>query len=316
MPLDLIVLTTVPRGRISRAYRSLEDFVRGRPNGTSPVTRSLLAGLSKQDAVSWSHIENYTGQRATTIHVVHNPRAARVAIEAKRKGLCDRLIVGPAIVVDVHDSDNILLSQEIDAVIVASDLVRDIFEAAEPLLVGRVQVWPAGVDPEYWKPAAAERRKVLIYDKRRPVDSDAIDGFLRSAGLDTIVLRYGSYALSDYKAALNEAFACVVLGGSESQGIALAEAWAMNVPTFVSRYDFDKATQTRCSAAPNLTDQTGAFWDDEDQLASLLTDVSRYRPRQWIMENGTDRLSAEALIRIALPRAKAGQIDPQHPGEA
>jgi hypothetical protein len=290
--LDLILLTSVPRGLPSRIYRGVEDLVRGRRRSyISQVSRSLIAGLSKQSDVSWAYIPNYAGERAKTIYVVNNARCAEVVGSAKTKGLCERFYAG---------SDSLSLGDEVDAAIVPSEWWGAFRQRSHPSFVGRTMAWAAGVDSDFWQPSPATRSKVLIYHKKRGAYADVVAEHLVKSGYDILMLQYGSYTLDDYRRALNEAFANVVVAGSESQGVALYESWAMDVPTLVARCDFDPEFGP-CSAAPYLTDQTGAFWDHESELPGLLAAASTYRPRDWIMANGTDEISARELIKIALP---------------
>jgi hypothetical protein len=293
--LDLIILTRKPRSVVSNAYRSLEDFFRGRRwKLLSQVSRSLIYGLAQQNDISWRHISNYSGQIAKAIYVIHDHDCTRIAIEAKKNGLCQRLLVGP---------DGVLAAKEIDGVISPSEWWRDHIERTEPSLAGRSIIWAAGVDPDFWVQAGTpRRRKVLVYDKKRRADADRVDSMLRANGYDTIVVRYGSYTLEAYRAALSDCFANVVVASSESQGISLAESWAMDVPTLVARCDSTDRF-FRCSAAPYLTDQTGRFWSSETELVGMLASMEGYRPRRWVLENNTDKIAARNFIRVALDPA-------------
>jgi glycosyltransferase involved in cell wall biosynthesis len=88
---------------------------------------------------------------------------------------------------------------------------------------------------------------------------------------------------------LNDCVALVYIGKSESQGIALLEAWAMNVPTFVYKANNPISITSehgtlilgpdQYSAAPYLTDERGLFWSNVSELGSYLKDINHFSPR-------------------------------------
>ncbi|MBT1155727.1 hypothetical protein J1C56_08995 [Aminobacter anthyllidis] len=302
---DLVILTGKQRPLLNDLWLQVRERLRGqeRQYGGHPgVTRSLVEGLKQLAGIDWLYARRFGKLRAKTVHAVADARAVRTGIAAKRGGLCDRLIVGPNIVVRAFEEDAVLASPEIDMVLVPSRWVQDAYEADEPRLIGKIAIWPAGVDANRWAPSGGKRSKILIYEKRQPEAAAEAVEVIRSAGLEPVTMRYGNYQPEEFKRALDEAVACVVVGQSESQGLALAEAWSMDVPTFVRRYDFIPEMAVACSAAPYLTSSTGAFWSSDDELRQLLaSDMDGYAPREWVLANNTDRHAAEALLRIALP---------------
>ncbi|HVY49922.1 MAG TPA: hypothetical protein VHA07_00025, partial [Devosia sp.] len=76
------------------------------------------------------------------------------------------------------------------------------------------------------------------------------------------------------------------------------ESWSMDVPTFVNRYTVHPDFGAPVSAAPYLGPDTGAFWEKPEELVALLSDVSAYRPREWILKHGTDAVSAMAFQKL------------------
>lgn len=302
---DLVILTGKQRPFLNALWLQVRERLRGeeRQYGGHPgVTRSLVEGLQQLSGVDWLYARRYGGLRTKTIHAVADARSVRTGIAAKQNRLCDRLIVGPNIVVRAFEEDAILASPEIDMVLVPSRWVKAAYEADEPRLIGRIAIWPAGVDADYWAPSGAAKRTVVLYEKRQPEAAVQAADVIRAAGFEAVTVRYGNYQPEEFKRALNQALACVVVGQSESQGLALAEAWSMDVPTFVRRFDVIPEEGTPCSAAPYLTPSTGEFWSTDEELRQLLAaGTASYAPREWILANNTDRHAAEALLRIALP---------------
>ncbi|WP_269931780.1 hypothetical protein [Aminobacter sp. HY435] len=302
---DVIIFTAEKqRPSLNHWVLLLKEWLRGvehpKYGGHSAVTRSLVDGLNSLPSVKWLYPRNYGNQTAKIFHAVSGHVSVRVGIQAKRQGLCQRLIVGPNIVVRAFEQDSLLASPEIDVVLVPSEWVKCMYEADEPRLRGKIEVWPAGVDVSQWSPSGSLRSKVLIYDKREPELSARIAEVILASGNDYEIIRYGAYSAEQYRSALDRAKVCIVVGGSESQGIALAEAWAMNVPTLVRRVDYNEEVESACSAAPYLSYATGAFWSGEEELLQLLqVSPEQYSPRDWVLANCTDRHAAISLLRIA-----------------
>jgi hypothetical protein len=211
-----------------------------------------------------------------------------------------------------------MTAPEIDVCVVPSDWVSRIYEADAPELRGRIAIWPAGVDPEYWKPDAlrlARDRLALIYLKVLPGQHNATDAqvqsaqdVLKRAGFAVTLLQYGSFGHVDYLRLLQAADALVYFSPTESQSVSLAEAWAADVPTLVwdqGRFTY-KGRDYRTSSAPFLSSHTGAAFEDSDALAALMQGWDHlratFRPRAWVLEHMTDVKSASVYWHLAHSR--------------
>jgi hypothetical protein len=247
--------------------------------------------------------------------------ALRDAIAWKREAPGGRLIAGPNLVALPSEAGGLISSSEIDLVLVPSPWVKDLYEEEEPVLCGRVAVWPAGVDPSYWAPAATsnyQRRQsahphALIYLKalagqRNPSDGDLCQTRteLERAGFSHEQVEYGSYRSDGFLSALQRADLMIAFSPSESQGVALLEAWSANVPTFVWAMGeaFIQGRTFETSSAPFLSHETGAEFKNCSELADLLegfTDCGsgRFRPREWVLKNMTDSQSAKRYWHLA-----------------
>ena len=95
--------------------------------------------------------------------------------------------------------------------------------------------WYVGVDEEYWKPMSNDHQtsnKVMVYWKTEPEHfCHSVEELLRKYGWEPVRIHYGHYDLTTYKKVPSEVRFAVSLSRFESQGIALAEAWSMDVPT-------------------------------------------------------------------------------------
>jgi hypothetical protein len=122
--------------------------------------------------------------------------------------------------------------------------------------------------------------------------------FLSSLGFAVEVVRYGSYVLHEYKTMLQACSFSIFLTRAESQGLAMAEAWSCDVPTFVWRDDGDSKEPY---SSPLLSNATGQFFHEVAELRDLILSWSKYRcfePRKWILEQLTEQIQAQRLLEI------------------
>jgi hypothetical protein len=316
----LVLLTEAPswtpvQSARRRAIRALEWLIPRdlRPplpeplGGHYAVTRSVVAGLRKLD-VAYLYNPPLDGLKADVAIVLSSPQVVAQALEWKRKGGCRRLLAGPNIAVMPVAEGDVLRSPSLDGIIVPSEWVGALYAEVAPDIGGRILVHAAGVDEEYWSPrvARAARRDVLVYDKMMPAFADEVARSIEAWGFSCDVIRYGAYAPQQFRRALDRARVCVALTESESQGIALAEAWAMDVPTLVLHRDrrVINGRDMRVSTAPYLGPQTGRFWSSVEELRALLAaaDAHELEPRAWVLAHMTDRIAAKALLQAAAGR--------------
>ena len=311
---DLVVLAHQPNtfrqyrmhALIATCYQRLLPYRLQDPRpypvgGHYGVTRSLVVGLRSLGA-DFAYQPPLARTTARNAIVLAGLDTLHEAIAWRRNGHCQQLWAGPNIVDHPHQLNGIILSPDIDGVIVASDNMRQVFVTAEPSLAGRMRVWPAGVDEQYWKPSSDSRRdSLLIYNKRMPDVARRLESILRDRGFKCATLNYGEkrhekYRPHEFRAMLDRAIACILLTYNEPQGIAATEAWSMDVPTFAYRAEAVRNVDT----IPYLTPDTGLYWSDTNELLILLAAFSphHFRPRSWVLANMTDTICARQLIAM------------------
>jgi hypothetical protein len=282
------------------------------------VTRSLIHGLRglqpPPPGQSWAYQPDLDRSPAEAAVVLSGIDVLRRAIAHKQEGRCGRLLAGPNLMVLPDQHGGILTSEAIDAVLVPSGWVRTMYEQCSPELAGRINVWAAGVDPVFWQPYGSQRRRlVLIYNKLQRRRARQVRDLVAKLGHPTAFMSYGGYSPARYRRLLNRSMAMVFLTESESQGLALAEAWAMDVPTFVvdnrQRRVGDRTVAV--STAPYLTAATGRFFSDPAELEGCLSAavLARFAPRAWVLDHMSDQVCARNLLAIALPRVASGTPD-------
>jgi len=324
--LTVLTLPILPAPR--RVYQSLRRAVRPAVKPGVPVpepspypghfalVRSVVEGLRSIRA-DFNFNPRGFGDLARVVYAPAN-EALRQALELKRRGVVDYVVAGPVNALFADESGGILLSPEIDLVIVPSEWTVDFYEGF-PELVAKSRVCPCGVDAEAWKPAGRtkERSAVVYWKSGDERFCEAAEEIVRQCGLEPlrVTSRHGEHGIfkpSDYREALDRSVAGVFLSTFETQGIALAEAWSMDVPTVVwdpqGEAEWRGRTFKAGSSAPFLTSATGAAFRTIDDLATVLRatlgGLTEFQPRQWVLQHMTDAVCAKALYELI--RREAG----------
>jgi hypothetical protein len=162
-----------------------------------------------------------------------------------------------------------------------------------------IRVLPTGVDEKYWKPVKFSGNKILIYIKGNlsNVDQDSINEVRQRFKDRCETIQYGEYSQAEYRKMLQGAKIAIFYAGTESQGLAMLEAWSCNVATLVripianSSSLPNKSTygQHCMDYAPYLNQKTGAFFTNKIELLALLYSLEnselKFNPRLWAIEN-------------------------------
>lgn len=297
--------------KIRNILRFMRAFVKGgivdldyiRYGGHVAVTRSLICGLRELGAAFNYNPVSVFAIRDVVV-VLSDIEGVRQAIELKRQGKIKKLLVGPNVVEMPTEYGFILASPEIDVCLVPSDMTVAIYERLDPALVGRVKTWYAGVDETFWSPldSVKESKKVVVYWKNAPkAFCLEVERSLVSHGYEPIRIVYGRYNKKEFRQALRKSAFAVFLSITETQGIALAEAWSVNVPTLVwdSQIEHYYIRGLQTTSTPYLSAETGERWKELGELETLIKNLSGgLRPREWVMRHMTDRIAADMLVRL------------------
>lgn len=297
---------------VRKFFQVAPDFLNDtKYRGHFAVTRSLVDGC-KDIGVSFNYNPKFYWELADTVIVLAGVRTLRQAIELKRHGRIKKIYAGPNIVVFSSDHNSIIASNYIDAVIAPSDWVVDMYLEDNPKLNGKIFSWPAGVNTEYWKfYQKCNRERILIFDKQEKPDGHSriksYKHYLESLGWKVDILSRNNsqgYTPMQYLEMLQAC--CLMVGftvGSESQGLAWAEAWSVDVPTLILRNTSNVYRNRRysCSTAPYLTDMNGLFFDDLEDFKNKFhyweSNRSQFMPRAWVIENMSDKVCARQLYK-------------------
>ncbi len=319
-PLLTVLTDPLPVGRflvketLKRAARPLRDLLRPRPiflrscpyRGHFGVTRSLVEGLRKIN-VSANYNPDRMAEVGPIVVILSGINALKQAITWKRQGRIDRLLAGPNILVLPSDYPDVISLPEVDICITPSDWVSRAYEDECPALAGRCSAWPAGVNTEYWQPAADPRcpNQVLLYAKRDISLIPICVSVLERRHYNVRILAYGSHDRDEYRDALRQSSLLIGFSTSESQGLAWAEAWSVDVPTLLWFQDHHvwHGRTLASSTAPYLSPRTGLFFTSVPEFESALTGwettKAGFLPRRWVLENMSDEICAQRLCHLA-----------------
>jgi hypothetical protein len=326
----IIILTRPPKiffkGAVTYWLKAFARKALGKTRGPEGVLQSLKRGLSEL-SVSY-RINARPGPTATdTVHVISNIEALHYAIKEKRAGRIAKLIAGPNLVVSPNEHDNVLASPEIDALLIVSPWVMEIYKQDLPQMMYKAHIWPAGVrippthDASDSRSAPHDKKHhCIVFMKNAPQQLfDNIVAHLKAQNIDMTILTYGDFKQQDYFAALRRTDFVVYLQEFESQGIALQETWAHDVPTLVwnkGRYETVTGHAILGNvAAPYLTDETGMLFGNSESVEESTEDFRRvlpeflarlgpedrpgiFSPRTYCLEHLSDKASAKTYLDI------------------
>lgn len=179
-----------------------------------------------------------------------------------------------------------------------------------------IECWPVGVDTDEFRPSHPRDRDldVLVYHKQRDAaELEEILAMLRLSQLTHAVVVYGRYREEDYKQALSRASFVVWHGRHESQGLALQEAMASDVPILLcdvarladAREEYTFPEEFRdwpATAAPYFDETCGVRISDLSELPGAIREMREnlrmYAPRDYVRRNLSLAGQAAAFIRL------------------
>ena len=258
--------------------------------GPDAVRHSLFRGLNE---LGTPYCYQTLGDR---VLVLSGVGALKEALEAKKNGTTSFIAAGPNIVIHPDEHGKILCDALIDKVIVPSSWVKDFYISMAPELATKIVVWPAGVAASH---ASSKQGHPLIYDK---LNNPELLREVMKMVPEARVIAYGKFSRSQYLRLLEDVPYMIYLAESESQGLALQEAWARNVPTIVNTSNsWRKGTlswQASQINAPYLTSEAGTFFEKPADIPRLVSEVAKLKPKVYCDRELSDSVSAAKLIKL------------------
>jgi hypothetical protein len=289
------------RGR--SALLALQKRLKPGQGGALAVQRNLIRELELQKDFFWAY-----GQGASPVQppvdvawVVSSIHDLRHGIRLKEEGRVRHLWAGPNITVIPQEGNGVLLSKALDRYILPGKWSADFVIQEAPLLAGKTTLWPVGIDTAYWTHSNQKKARLLIYNKYQDNLCDRILKTVNELKISAEVIRYGSYVSDEYRRLLETAWGIVWLSASESQGLAVLEAFSMDVPVLAwdqgrftyhsnslkKTYHFDQAT-----SVPYFDNTCGMVFSKTEEFPVKLTDFMKnlesFRPRKFVFLNQMD----------------------------
>jgi hypothetical protein len=296
----ITILTRPPTLSILTA-KEIGAEILGRKRGPRAVLDSLKRGLTNID-------EPYAinSLRVTPItHVVSGAATLKYAIKKKQEGKIQQLIAGPVISVLPTDHDSIILSPEIDLILFPSKWTKDFFVSQAPILADKIKIWPAGTTVSEDVSSRSHKRVLFFIKNPDDIAEKRTAKVFTEAGYQVVRMVYGKFSQKEYFTNLLTCSAMVYMSFSESQGLALQEAWMRDVPTFVYNRGFwqagtDTWKDSRISA-PYLDARAGTFFSPDGNIEmearSFIENIASFSPRVRALEL-SDEACAKKYIDI------------------
>lgn len=273
----------------------------GRVRGPAQVFHSLIQGFNELKV--FYNINDRTPPSGITACVLSGSKTLTWAIAKKQAGVINKIIAGPNIVINPLDFGGVLTHSAVDKIIVPSEWVKDFYIKAVPGLTGKIEIWAAGVDV----PGEINMKKeidFIVFNKigRRELFTQIV-GLLQTQKFKFKIIKYGQFHQREYFQMLADAKSLIYLSASESQGLALFEAWARNVPTLVweaGTFEREGIKVSGKISAPYLSSQAGLsfknFSDFQQCLPAFIS--AAFTPRQYVMENFNHKISARKYLDL------------------
>lgn len=304
-----VIILTKPHKINFLSIKTYKRFFR-KNRGPQGVTASVIRGLKtlkKDFLVNPKEDKIYAND---TIWVNENIDALKWAINFKKKDKIKnlKLVVGPNLVVIPNEHDGIIYNEEIDIILQPSEWTRDFYLKYNPKLESKIKVWPAGVfDPFEKKQVEPKQNYLILYQKNAPESLfKKIAKKLDEEGVYYYLVRYGYFDQKKYFSLLEKARGMICLSTSESQGLAIQEAWIRDVPTLVWDRGYWEKGDVRFDAkqisCPYLNSEVGLTFHGEsdfaEKLEHFMAQIQYFKARTYSLQNLTDKVTTQKFLDI------------------
>ncbi len=316
--MTLIILEQSPRtnifskGLFLEIVKKLMRYLTGKRRGPQAVLASVLRGLCRVKYPYKLNPKENQIHNNDTIWVNSSIEALRWAINFKRVNPKTKLIVGPNLVITPDEYDGIIFDDHIDVILQPSEWTKKLYERYNSIAAQKIQIWPAGVeDPYEMSPAPKKTGRIIVFQKNAPVEvfNKVIEVLNKKlVAYDTVI--YGTFSHEDFLRKLDSASAMIYLSISESQCIALQEAWIRNVPTLVwdkGVWEYKTKKQEisfvfEQISAPYLTPEAGLSFKNAEEFTGVyetfMNHLKEFTPRNYSIRTLSDKVTTRAYLDI------------------
>lgn len=313
-----LTFLTEPLTSYYRVRTAARNYIKKIPHnygGHYGVTRSLFDGFA---AIGFSEF-NYRPALKNVhehVHVLSGVPGLKYAIDLKKTGKVERVTAGPNIIGLPDDTGwEYLVDDNVDLLLFPSQNTIDYFEHYIPGIKSKSKPFASGVNEKDFSPKDIERDQVLIYLKDVNIYwGQYISFLLQKRGFKSYIISYGFYNLEEYKQLLNRSLFMISLSKHDTQGIYLAEAWAMDCPTVCWNSHFCAFPTTKTViegnqlGSPYVCNENGKLFDTMEQLEAIIdtypSQKEFWHPREWVLNNMTDGVCSRNFLDLILCESK------------
>lgn len=320
--------------------RSIYQF---NPTGPKKVVQNLILGLKK---LKVPFVVNKS-PLCTDITLIHDDISALAYLQKQFKEnkinpnifAHKTVLIGPNIAFDPAELERLIpgiLTDEASVLkftklICPSEWVRDFW--IHRGYKTDILIWPVGVDTEQFNPqniritplidSSTIKKDILVYTKGRDqADIESVVELLTEQGFTFTVLAYGKYTEKELiKHALTHSVGLIITS-SESQGLALEELMALNIPLLVWNIEtinqrtvqsnlFTQVThptsknvgENECATSvPYFSSECGIIVKRIDEIIPALQNMvhapKQFHPRAYIERNLSLTKQAQDLVSL------------------
>ena len=179
-----------------------------------------------------------------------------------------------------------------------------------------IRIWPVGIDTDMFRPPGirSSDRSVMVYHKWRDTEGlRLILDALYELHLPYHIVLYGQYDEQEYLRLLKGTSFMIYYSCSESQGMALQEAMACDVPIVVcdaisifqevGEHEFDNSLRDfLVTSAPYFDETCGIKITDLSQLKHsiefMMDNLKGFAPREYVLHNLSLEGQARAFVKL------------------
>lgn len=198
---------------------------------------------------------------------------------------------------------DLIKNDYVDSYIAASEWVRELYkQKVDKKYWDKIIVWPSGVELGKKRINNEPRKKCIYYTKNVEKDNRIIE-LLNALNIQHFDFVYEDYQFSEYKETLKQVdFAIFNVSIIETQGLAVAEAWAEDVPVIINKLSNEYIDKS----VPYLCNQNGLEYNSFDELKNILCEydknpkefLNKFNAFEYVKQNMTDEVSVNNLIDI------------------
>lgn len=279
-------------------YRTPKNY------GHGAVSASMVRGFRELN-IPFT-INEITKDTEIVIILATTPEELEELSMLKKAGKIKKIVTTPACSLSQQFVFELPTYDCVDMAFIASDFVKKVYQKnlnnPSEEVMKKIIPWPSGVQVSeniHKKPIS---KSCICYYKHLPIN-DELTKLVEDKGIKVYNIEYYKYRFEEYMKLLQKVdFVIYYQNYIETQGLAMAEAWAKNCPTFILYNENEYGGVT----APYLTNSTGAFYKDFSELENILDEylsnpelfLSKFYPQEWCLNNMSDKSTVKELIKL------------------